>query len=63
MPRFYIKRLRDKCIPHSFQKRMYSALPYEKALTIDTDHSPFFSAPRAPAECLCSIVAKGTSVS
>ena len=56
VPRFYIECLRDKCIPHSLQKRMYGALPCEKVMTIDTDHSPFFSAPEMLAEYLCSIV-------
>jgi len=55
VPRFYIECLRDKAIPHSLQKKMYSALPCQKVMTIDTDHSPFFSAPRRLAECLLSL--------
>jgi pimeloyl-ACP methyl ester carboxylesterase len=55
VPRFYIECLRDKVIPQSLQKKMYSALPCQKVMTIDTDHSPFFSAPQRLAECLLSI--------
>lgn len=55
VPRFYIECLRDKAIPQSLQKKMYSALPCQKVITIDTDHSPFFSAPQRLVECLLSI--------
>ena len=45
IPRVYIECLRDKALPLSLQKRMYTALPCEKVLSLDTDHSPFFSRP------------------
>lgn len=62
VPRFYIECLRDKCVPHSLQKRMYDALPCEKVMSIDTDHSPFFSAPGKLTEHLCSIVGQRAGV-
>ena len=34
------------------QRRMHGALPCERVFTLDTDHSPFFSAPDALSEAL-----------
>ena len=45
VPRVYIECLRDKAIPPALQKKMYTALPCQKDISLDTDHSPFFSAP------------------
>jgi pimeloyl-ACP methyl ester carboxylesterase len=43
--RVYISCLRDKAITPAVQEKMYKAVPCEKVITIDTSHSPFFSAP------------------
>jgi pimeloyl-ACP methyl ester carboxylesterase len=43
VPRVYIECLRDKIIEPALQKTMYMDSPCEKVLSIDTDHSPFFS--------------------
>lgn len=45
VPRVYVECLRDKAMMPSLQKEMYTALPCRKVLSIDTDHSPFFSRP------------------
>lgn len=45
VPRVYIECLRDKAVPPPLQKRMYTALPCRKVVSIDTDHSPFYSRP------------------
>jgi pimeloyl-ACP methyl ester carboxylesterase len=45
VPKVYIECLRDKVIDPALQKAMYQATPCEKVLSIDTDHSPFFSRP------------------
>ena len=45
LPRVYIECLRDKAISPSLQKRMYTALPCQQVISMDTGHSPFFSAP------------------
>lgn len=45
IPRVYIECLRDKAISASVQKQMYTAVPCERVISMDTDHSPFFSAP------------------
>lgn len=55
IPRVYIECLQDRAIPIAFQRRMRSALPCEQVLTLDTDHSPFYSAPALLAASLLSL--------
>jgi len=45
VPRVYIECRRDRALTPSFQKRLYTALPCQQVITMDTSHSPFFSAP------------------
>lgn len=45
VPRIYIECLRDRAVHPGLQKRMYTALPCTRVLSIDTDHSPFLSRP------------------
>jgi pimeloyl-ACP methyl ester carboxylesterase len=45
VPRIYIQCLRDRAIAPRLQKQMYTAQPCREVLSIDTDHSPFFSRP------------------
>jgi pimeloyl-ACP methyl ester carboxylesterase len=45
VPRTYIECLRDRAISPSIQKKMYTALPCQRVVSMDTSHSPFFSAP------------------
>lgn len=53
--RVYIACSRDKAISPSIQEQMYTALPCENVITLDTSHSPFFSAPEELANHLLSI--------
>jgi hypothetical protein len=53
--RVYIETLRDRAIPNAHQRQMYSRSPCERVFSLDTDHSPFFSAPTQLAEQLTSI--------
>ena len=55
VPRVYISCLRDKAISPSIQEKLYKALPCEKVISLDTSHSPFFSAPEELANHLLSI--------
>jgi len=55
VPRVYIECLRDRAISPSAQKAMYTALPCRKVISMDTDHSPFFSAPEELAGHLMSL--------
>lgn len=55
VPRIYIECLRDRAISPSVQKKMYTALPCQRVLSIDTSHSPFFSAPEELVNHLAAI--------
>jgi len=45
VPRAYIECLQDRAIPITLQRSMVSALPCRPVVTLDTDHSSFYSAP------------------
>jgi pimeloyl-ACP methyl ester carboxylesterase len=52
VPRAYVECRRDHAISLASQQRMQAALPCDPVFTLDTDHSPFLSAPAALAELL-----------
>ncbi|CAM3581070.1 alpha/beta fold hydrolase [Paenibacillus lupini] len=45
IPRVYIEGLKDRAIPIQLQRSMYSLMPCEQVITIDSDHSSFYSHP------------------
>jgi len=45
VPRVYVECSSDRAIPHAAQRRMQAALPCRERVTLDADHSPFFSRP------------------
>lgn len=45
VPRVFIQCLRDRAVTPPLQKQMIAASPCERVLTLDADHSPFFSQP------------------
>lgn len=55
IPRVYIECLEDRAISDFFQKEMYTKLPCEKIFSMNTSHSPFFSAPKELAGHLLSL--------
>jgi pimeloyl-ACP methyl ester carboxylesterase len=55
VPRVYISCLRDKAISPAMQEKMYKALSCETVISMDTDHSPFFSAAEELARHLLSV--------
>jgi pimeloyl-ACP methyl ester carboxylesterase len=55
VPRVYIACLRDRAISPSIQEKLYTALPCENVISMDTSHSPFFSAPEELAKHLLSV--------
>jgi pimeloyl-ACP methyl ester carboxylesterase len=55
LPRVYIECLRDRTISPPTQKMMYTATPCQTILSMETSHSPFFSAPRELVRHLTSI--------
>lgn len=54
--RVYIETLRDRGVSPSLQKKMYTALPCQMVMSMETSHSPFFSAPRELVRHLISLV-------
>ncbi|UWZ82259.1 alpha/beta fold hydrolase [Occallatibacter riparius] len=55
IPRYYIECVRDRAINLPLQQAMHSASPCRKVFSIDTDHSPFFSAPEELVRILLEI--------
>ena len=56
IPRVYIETLRDRGVSPSLQKKMYTTLPCQKVISMETSHSPFFSAPQELVRHLTSLV-------
>ena len=54
--RIYISCLKDRAITPSAQKKMYTALPCEKLIYMDTSHSPFLSAPEELVSHILSLL-------
>lgn len=59
VPKVYIECLSDRTISPSIQKMMYRATPCQPILTMETSHSPFFSAPRELVLHLTSLKSVG----
>jgi pimeloyl-ACP methyl ester carboxylesterase len=55
VPRVYVECLRDKAMPVSLQRKMHGATPCRQVLSLDTDHSPFFSRPDELARLLSNL--------
>jgi pimeloyl-ACP methyl ester carboxylesterase len=53
MPRAYIECTDDRQISLAQQRLMQAAAPCDPVIQIDSDHSPFLSAPEALAAALC----------
>ena len=46
VPKTYIECLRDRAIPIALQRAFQSSASFDNVLSIETDHSPFFSTPK-----------------
>ncbi|MES2272241.1 MAG: alpha/beta fold hydrolase [Pseudomonadota bacterium] len=55
VPRAYVECTQDRSDPLPLQREMQAALPCDPVITMDTDHSPFYSAPDALAQNLMAI--------
>ena len=55
VPRVFIECRQDRAMTPSRQKRLYTTQPFQKVLTLDTSHSPFFSAPGELAAHLAAL--------
>jgi pimeloyl-ACP methyl ester carboxylesterase len=60
IPRAYIECSLDKAISLPRQRAMYRRFAFDRVVTMDTDHSPFISAPGALAEHLDSLAEPAT---
>lgn len=52
LPRAYIECTEDRILPLALQRAMQAALPCDTVLTLQADHSPFLSTPKALAVAL-----------
>jgi pimeloyl-ACP methyl ester carboxylesterase len=57
VPRAYIECTKDKAISIGLQRAMREMLPCDPVLSLETDHSPFYSAPTVLAHALLKIAA------
>jgi pimeloyl-ACP methyl ester carboxylesterase len=55
IPRAFIECASDKAISLSRQRAMYRRFPFDRVISMDTDHSPFLSAPGQLADHLASL--------
>jgi pimeloyl-ACP methyl ester carboxylesterase len=55
IPRHYIECARDRAIALGLQQQMQKGSPCRETFSIDTDHSPFFSAPKKLADVLLRV--------
>ena len=58
VPRAYVECALDRAISLEMQRRMQAALPCDPVITLQTDHSPFFSSPQELAASLVAIAAQ-----
>jgi pimeloyl-ACP methyl ester carboxylesterase len=56
VPRVYIETVCDNAVTLSAQRRMLMDMPCEKVISMNTGHSPFFSAPQELADLLSLLV-------
>ena len=55
VPRVYITCLLDQTINPAYQKQMYTTMPCQRLISMNTSHSPFLSAPEKLVKNLVSI--------
>ncbi len=58
IPRAYVECLDDQSLPVALQRRMEETLPCDPVYAMDSDHSPFLSAPRLLADHLLDATAR-----
>ncbi len=56
VPRVYIETLDDQALTLSAQRKMVAQTPCDEVISMNTAHSPFFSAPHELADHLASVV-------
>ncbi|MBA3055860.1 MAG: alpha/beta fold hydrolase [Sphingomonadales bacterium] len=56
VPRAYLEAADDLALSLAYQREMQRNWPCDPVITLDSDHSPFYSAPEALAEALLSLL-------
>jgi hypothetical protein len=56
VPRAYIECTDDRAISLEMQREMQAALPCDPVITLECDHSPFYSAASELADSLLTLV-------
>ena len=56
VPRYYVRCSQDVVLTPGFQDFLIERLPCQGVFTLDTSHSPFFSAPEALSEALRAVL-------
>jgi pimeloyl-ACP methyl ester carboxylesterase len=59
IPRDYVECIQDRAISIARQRRMHAAQPCRRVITLETDHSPFFSTPDALTDALTESLRRG----
>jgi pimeloyl-ACP methyl ester carboxylesterase len=55
VPRAYIEASKDEALTLDVQRAMQSELPCDRVITLESDHSPFYSAPRQLTDALLAL--------
>jgi hypothetical protein len=61
VPRRYIKTLQDRTVTPSLQDAMLAKLPCERVISMNTSHTPFFSAAKELAMNIVTLSAASMS--
>jgi len=63
VPRYYVECRQDRAIPVEVQRRMYEAAGVRSVASLDTDHSPFYSATQGLAAAINGFVEENRTTS
>lgn len=55
IPSYYVETSRDRCVPPGLQKSIQARMDFRGVFSLNTDHSPFFSAPNELVTYLSAI--------
>jgi hypothetical protein len=58
VPAYYIETLRDRAVPLTMQRSIQRQHAFRRVFSLDSDHSPFFSAPHDLVSALLAIASE-----
>lgn len=58
IPRAYIECTEDRAVPLEIQRRMQAGAPFDHVVTLESDHSPFLSAPETLVDAMLAIAGR-----